>query len=48
VVERLSEIDQALADNNAYPALDAAGGLLRTGATGTNVGDVVTLLVGAE
>ncbi|MGB0590596.1 MAG: glycerate kinase type-2 family protein [Myxococcota bacterium] len=45
IVEALSDIDQALADNNAYPTLDAAGGLLRTGATGTNVGDIVTLLV---
>ena len=30
-----------LAGHNAYPALDAAGALLRTGLTGTNVMDVV-------
>lgn len=29
-----------LADNDAYHALDAVGGLLRTGPTGTNVNDV--------
>jgi glycerate 2-kinase len=48
VVAALRDIDQALTDNNAYPTLDAAGGLLRTGATGTNVGDVVVLLVDGE
>jgi glycerate 2-kinase len=30
-----------LADHNSYPALDAAGALLRTGLTGTNVMDLV-------
>ena len=30
-----------LAGHNAYPALDSAGALLRTGLTGTNVMDVV-------
>jgi hydroxypyruvate reductase len=35
----------ALAEHNAYPALQAAGDLLRTGPTGTNVGDVVVGLV---
>ena len=34
-----------LADNNAYPLLDATGALLRTGPTGTNVNDIVVLLV---
>jgi glycerate 2-kinase len=48
VVTALGDIDQALIDNNAYPTLEAAGGLLRTGATGTNVGDVVALLVDGE
>ncbi|HET6578338.1 MAG TPA: DUF4147 domain-containing protein [Gemmatimonadales bacterium] len=32
---------RALAAHDAYPALDAAGALLRTGLTGTNVMDVV-------
>ncbi|HOT91899.1 MAG TPA: glycerate kinase [Anaerolineae bacterium] len=35
----------ALADNNAYPLLDAVGALLRTGPTGTNVNDIVVLLL---
>lgn len=34
----------ALADNDSYGVLDAAGALLRTGATGTNVADVVVFL----
>ncbi|MEJ5309350.1 MAG: glycerate kinase [Anaerolineae bacterium] len=34
-----------LADNNAYPLLDAVGALLRTGPTGTNVNDIAVLLV---
>ena len=34
-----------LADNNAYPLLDAVGALLRTGPTGTNVNDITVLLV---
>ncbi|MFL5403915.1 MAG: glycerate kinase [Gemmatimonadales bacterium] len=35
-----------LADHNAYHALDAAGALLRTGLTGTNVMDIVIGLCG--
>ncbi len=35
----------ALADNNAYPLLDAVGALLRTGPTGTNVNDITVVLV---
>ncbi len=34
-----------LARHDAYPALDAAGALLRTGSTGTNVADVVLAVV---
>ncbi len=34
-----------LADNNAYSLLDAVGALLRTGPTGTNVNDIVVVLV---
>ncbi len=35
----------ALTNNNAYPLLGAAGALLRTGPTGTNVNDLMVLLV---
>ena len=38
-------IDAALADNDAYHALEAAGGLIRTGPTGTNVNDVAVALI---
>ena len=34
----------AMEENDSYGALDAAGALLRTGATGTNVADVVMFL----
>jgi glycerate 2-kinase len=34
-----------LRDNNAYPLLDSTGDLLRTGPTGTNVNDLLVLLV---
>lgn len=45
---RAAGLDPAalLARHDAYPALDAAGALLRTGATGTNVADVVLSVVG--
>ncbi len=36
----------AIDDNDSYRALDAANALLRTGATGTNVADVVVFLSG--
>ena len=45
-VAALRDIDLALKHNDSHPTLDAASGLLRTGATGTNVGDIVLLLVG--
>ena len=35
-----------LIEHNAYPSLAAAGALLHTGATGTNVNDVVIAMVG--
>ena len=38
---------KSLNDNDAYHALDAVGGLLKTGATGTNVNDVTVLLLRA-
>jgi hydroxypyruvate reductase len=46
---RDAELDPAhlLARHDAYPALDAAGLLLRTGPTGTNVADVVIAVVTA-
>ena len=34
-----------LRDNDAYHALKKTGGLLVTGATGTNVNDVAVLLI---
>ncbi len=36
---------QALADNDAYSALNALGALVKTGPTGTNVNDLLILLV---
>ena len=38
-------VEQALADNDAYHALSACGGLIITGATGTNVNDLSVLLI---
>ena len=40
------DIAAALADNDAYYALDRIGALIRTGPTGTNVGDLTVLLIG--
>ncbi|MCC6928004.1 MAG: DUF4147 domain-containing protein [Gemmatimonadaceae bacterium] len=37
--------ERDLATHDAHPALDAAGALLRTGMTGTNVNDVVIALI---
>ena len=39
------DIAAALADNDAYHALQAAGGLIMTGPTGTNVNDVAVALL---
>lgn len=39
------DIYQVLENNNAYEALDACGGLIKTGPTGTNVNDVAVLLL---
>ena len=36
---------KSLNDNDAYHALGAVGGLIKTGATGTNVNDVTVLLL---
>ena len=40
------DVHAVLADNDAYHALEAVGGLLVTGPTGTNVNDVAALLIG--
>ena len=39
------DVARTLTDNDAYHALQAVGGLIRTGATGTNVNDVAVGLV---
>jgi len=39
--------DRALAANDAYPLLDGLGALIRIGPTGTNVGDLMVLLLPA-
>ena len=39
------DADDALRGHDSYPALDAAGALIRTGLTGTNVNDVMLALV---
>jgi hydroxypyruvate reductase len=36
---------EALASNDVYPVLDAAGALLRTGPTGTNVNDLRVIVI---
>lgn len=42
------EIYQVLQENDAYHALEACDGLIKTGATGTNVNDVSVLLLHKE
>ena len=39
------DIYEVLRQNDAYHALEKCGGLIRTGATGTNVNDVAVLLI---
>ena len=39
-------VHEVLADNDAYHALEAVGGLIKTGPTGTNVNDVAIALIG--
>lgn len=41
-------IYEVLADNDAYHALEAVDGLIRTGPTGTNVNDVSIALLGGS
>ena len=38
-------IEDILADNDSYHALEKCGGLIKTGATGTNVNDLTVLLI---
>jgi len=40
--------EQYLDDNNSYEFFDALGDLVRTGATGTNVGDIQIVMMGTE
>ena len=40
------DVHAVLADNDAYHALEAVGGLIVTGPTGTNVNDVAVALIG--
>ena len=40
------DIDEFLADNDSYHALEKSGGLIITGPTGTNVNDVAVGLIG--
>lgn len=44
LAKRLPDVGRALARCDSYPVLDAAGGLVRTGPTGTNVADVRIVL----
>ena len=46
LAQRGISLRAALDNNDAYPALDACGGLIRTGPTGTNVNDLTVLLIG--
>lgn len=45
LAEQGISIHQALAENNSYYALQAVGGLIVTGPTGTNVNDVAVILL---
>ena len=42
------DIDASLGNNDAYTALAALGGLLQTGPSGTNVGDLQVFLIGDD
>ncbi|MDD6371568.1 MAG: MOFRL family protein [Eubacteriales bacterium] len=39
------KVEEVLNRNDAYHALEAIGGLIRTGPTGTNVNDISVLLI---
>jgi len=42
--EKTIDVEEVLDNNDSYHALEAAGDLLRTGPTGTNVNDLIVLL----
>ena len=46
LMEKGLDIFEVLKENDAYHALEAVGGLVMTGPTGTNVNDVAVLLIG--
>lgn len=45
LLEQGIRLDEVLKNNDSYHALQASGGLIVTGATGTNVNDVAVLLI---
>ena len=45
LLEKNISIYETLCNNDAYNALNAVGGLIKTGATGSNVNDVTVLLI---
>lgn len=46
--EKGIDIDAVLRENNSYTALSVCGGLIITGATGTNVNDAAVVLMGGK
>lgn len=44
-VDARADVQQALQDNNSYPLLERLGALIRSGPTGTNVGDLQIILL---
>ena len=46
LAEKGISIPKVLSDNDSYHALDACGGLIFTGSTGTNVNDMAVVLIG--
>ena len=42
--ERINKNEEVLKNNDSYHALDKIGGLIKTGATGTNVNDIAVIL----
>lgn len=45
LIEKGIDIHEILADNDSYSALNAVGGLIKTGPTGTNVNDLSVVLI---
>ena len=48
LADKAISVHNVLADNDAYNALKETGGLIITGATGTNVNDVAVVLIDGE